>query len=109
MKRPVILRQETLQLMLPDIPPAFCEQMRALTGSLAQQGKEPVMQRKISIGLVAALVALLITMGALAAALLSGKDFVEQELAPPGGAERIGQMDAGGTGCDSLLRAGARH
>lgn len=82
MKRPVILRQETLQLMLPDIPPAFCEQMRALTGSLAQQGKEPVMQRKISIGLVAALVALLITMGALAAALLSGKDFVEQELAP---------------------------
>ena len=82
MKRPVILRQETLQPMLPDIPPAFCEQMRALTGSLAQQGKEPVMQRKISIGLVAALVALLITMGALAAALLSGKDFVEQELAP---------------------------
>ena len=108
MKRPVILRQETLQPMLPDIPPAFCEQMRALTGSLAQQGKEPVMQRKISIGLVAALVALLITMGALAAALLSGKDFVEQELAA-GGAERIGQMDAGGTGCDSLLRAGARH
>ena len=82
MKRPVILRQETLQPMLPDIPPAFCEQMRALTGSLAQQGKEPVMQRKIPIGLVAALVALLITMGALAAALLSGKDFVEQELAP---------------------------
>lgn len=40
------------------------------------------MKRKMSVGLVMALIALMIAVGALAAALLGGKDFVDQVLAP---------------------------
>lgn len=82
MKRVTRINQETLDTMLPAIPPEFENQMRSLIDRLPQQRKERPMKKKLSVGLVLALALALITVGALAAALLGGKDFVDQIMAP---------------------------
>ena len=83
MKRVVKINQETINAALPSIPQDFERDMRDMIARLPQQRKEtPVMKRKISVGLVFALVLMLMAVSALAAVLLGGKDFVDQIMAP---------------------------
>ena len=82
MKRIVQVNRETMNALLPSIPPEFEKQMREMLQAMPAERKEPKMRRKISLGLVLALILCLLTVGALAAALLGGKDFVDQIMAP---------------------------
>ena len=58
-----------------DMPSLRYDIMRKVRG-------EAVVKKKLSVGLIFAIVLILIALGAVAAALLSGKEFVEQELVP---------------------------
>jgi len=79
----VKVNAETMHAMLPSIPQDFEQEMRQMIARMPEQRKEqPVMRRKISVGLVFALILLLITVSAVAAVLLGSKDFVEQIMAP---------------------------
>ena len=83
MKRVVKVNEETMHAMLPSIPQDFEKEMREMIARMPAQRKEqPVMRRKLSVGLVLALILTLITVGAVAAVLLGGKDFVDQIMAP---------------------------
>ena len=83
MKRILHVNQDTLNALLPDLPPDFEAQMQSMLQSMPAERKEPKMRKKLSLGLVMALVlALLAIVGALAATLLGGKDFVDQVVAP---------------------------
>ena len=83
MKRVLKVNEEAIHAMLPSIPQDFEEEMRGMIARMPAQRKEqPVMRRKISVGLVFALVLLLLTVSAVAAVLLGGKDFVDQIMAP---------------------------
>lgn len=83
MKQAMKINQETVNAALPSIPQAFEQQMCDMIRHLPEQRKEtPVMKRKISVGLVLALVLMLLAVSALAAALLGSRDFVDQIMAP---------------------------
>ena len=71
MKRVVKINQETINAALPSIPSDFERDMRDMIARLPEQRKEtPVMKRKISVGLVFALVLMLMAVSALAFILL---------------------------------------
>ena len=83
MKRPLTINQETLQKALPSIPQDFEQDMRWMIQRMPEMRKEtPVMKRKLSVGLVLALILMLLAVSALAAVILGGKDFVDQVMAP---------------------------
>lgn len=86
MKRVLKINGEILQDMLPSMPPDFEKEMREMIARMPEKRKEePVMKKKISVGLIFALILLLITVSAVAAVLLKGKDFVDQIMAPMAG------------------------
>ena len=64
--------------------------------AFALQQEERTMRKKLSVGLVLAIVLMLVTVSVLAAVLLSGKDFVQEVLRPKAqeGEPRLGQNDA---------------
>ena len=82
MKRTVHINHETVSAMLPSIPPDFERAMRDLILSMPAERKEMPMRKKLSVGLILALVMLLLAGCALAATLLGGKDFVDRVVAP---------------------------
>lgn len=82
MKCIVHVNRETMNAFLPPIPPDFESRMRDMIQSMPAERKEKPMRKKLSAGFVLALVLCLLTAGALAAALLGGKDFVDQIMAP---------------------------
>lgn len=83
MKRVLKVNQESINAALPSIPQDFEQDMRHLIACMPEQRKEqPVMKRKLSVVLVLAVVLTLIAVGAVAAVLLGGKDFVDQIMAP---------------------------
>ena len=82
MKRQVKINQDIINQMLPDIPPEFEQEMRYMIASLPVKRKERVMRKKVSLGLVLVLIFMTLTVGATAAVLLGGKDFVDQIMAP---------------------------
>lgn len=83
MKREVKVNQESIEAMLPSIPHDFEQDMRWMIQRMPEMRKEtPAMKRKLSIGLVFALILMLLAVSALAAVILGGKDFVDQVMAP---------------------------
>lgn len=83
MKRAVKVNEEIMQAMLPSIPQDFEQDMRWMIQRMPEMRKEtPVMKRKLSVGLVFALILMLLAVSALAAVILGGKDFVDQVMAP---------------------------
>lgn len=82
MKPELRLNGRVLSAMLPDLPPEAEERLRRQISRLSAQKEETPVKKKLSLGLVLALVITLITLSALAAALIGGKDFVENILAP---------------------------
>lgn len=81
-KLPIAVNEQRIKAMLPDMPESFGNEMCDLIEDISHREKEKPMKRKISIGLVFALVILLFVMGAVAAVVLSGKQFVGEVLAP---------------------------
>ncbi len=82
MKRAVTVNQQAINAMLPDIPEPFDARMHAMLRELPGDRKETVMKKKLSVGLIFAIILALLAVGALAAALLGGKEFVDSILAP---------------------------
>ncbi len=73
--------REAVRAAAPDLPVAFERNMGLLIDHLPRK-ERPVMKRKMSIGLAIALLLCLLTVGALAVALLSNRELVEQEVLP---------------------------
>lgn len=82
MKRTVHVNRETVNAMLPSIPPDFERDMRDMILSMPAERKELPMRKKLSVGLILVLVSLLLAGCALAATLLGGKEFVDRIVAP---------------------------
>lgn len=82
MKPDLRLNQQTLNAALPEMPPEAESRLRHQIHRLAAQEEERPVKKKLSLGLVLALVISLLTLSALAAVLIGGKDFVESILAP---------------------------
>ena len=82
MKPELRLNQDLLNAMLPDLAPEAEAELKARIRRLARQEEEKPMNKKLSVGLALALVMTLLALGALAAVLIGGKDFVESILAP---------------------------
>ena len=82
MKRTIRLNRDAMNAMLPPIPSDFEQSMRDMIFAMPAERKDTPMKRKISFGLVLALILTLLAVSALAAAFLGGKDFVDQIVAP---------------------------
>ena len=82
MKRTIRLNRDAMNAMLPPIPSDFEQSMRDMIFAMPAERKDTPMKRKISFGLILALVLTLLAVSALAAAFLGGKDFVDQIVAP---------------------------
>ncbi|MGI6696517.1 MAG: PepSY domain-containing protein [Christensenellales bacterium] len=82
MKPELRLNHRVLSAALPDMPPEAENRLRQQIRCLSAQQEEKPVKKRLSLGLVLALVITLLTLSALAAVLIGGKDFVEQFLAP---------------------------
>lgn len=82
MKPELRLNQQILNASLPDMPPGAESCLRHQIHRLSAQQEDKPVKKKLSLGLVLALVITVLTLSALAAVLIGGKDFVEQVLAP---------------------------
>ncbi|MGI6687084.1 MAG: hypothetical protein ACOX6Y_01755 [Christensenellales bacterium] len=82
MKPELRLNHRVLSAALPDMPPEAENRLRQQIRCLSAQQEEKPVKKRLSLGLVLALVITLLTLSALAAVLIGGKDFVERFLAP---------------------------
>lgn len=82
MKQKINVNREAMNALFPEIPQDFEARMRGMIESMPLKGKEQLVKKKISAGLVLAIVLALLAIGALAATLLGGKDFVDQVMLP---------------------------
>ena len=88
MKRTVHVSKEFVNAALPPIPADFERDMREMILSMPAETAERIerkdrpMRRKLSVGFVLVVVLCTLAVGALAAVLLGGKDFVDQIMAP---------------------------
>lgn len=82
MKREVKMNRELMHAITPDLSPELAAEMTQYIRGLPYYRKEQAMKRKLSVGLVLAMVLALLAVGALAATLLGGKAFVDEFLAP---------------------------
>lgn len=82
MKKPIHLDRELISRTLPEMPADFRERMEQMIDRLPTERKGPIMKRKLSMGLVLAIVLALLTVGAVAAVLLTPQQVVEQTAVP---------------------------
>lgn len=82
MKRVLHVNRQTMNAVLPSIPPDFERDMRDMIFSMPAERKDRTMRKKISAGLIVTVVLSLLAVSALAAALLSGGQFAEMIMAP---------------------------
>ncbi len=73
--------RQAVQASAAPVNPDFLSQMEQMIDHLPRK-ERPVMKRKLSLGLVLALVLCMLTLGALAVALLTNEELVEQEVLP---------------------------
>lgn len=81
MKQRLVLNRAVVGTMLPDMPDEARARLARRLLTMTRQEERPL-KKKLSAALVLAMVIALIAIGALAAVLLGGKDFVDKVLAP---------------------------
>ena len=83
MKRhPIHVNKQIINDMLPDMPEAFGFEMQCLIDGMPYREKERPMKRKLSVGLVFAIVLILAALTALAVTLLSPREIIEKHGIP---------------------------
>lgn len=81
MRQPVHIGRELMRNYAPPMPEDFQSRMGQVIDALPRKGEKP-MKKKLSFGLALALALTLLALGALAAALLTPKEAVEQQVLP---------------------------
>ena len=82
MKKQLEINREVLDASLPLMSKAYENRANHVLYHLTSHKEDVVVKKKLSVGLVLAIVLMLITVTVLAAVLLSGKDFVQEVLRP---------------------------
>lgn len=82
MKPELRLNQHVMYAALPDMPAETETLIKSHIRRLANREEDKPLKKKLSLGLVLALIITLLAISALAAVLIGGKDFVEHFLAP---------------------------
>ena len=81
-KYPIHVNKQTINKMLPDMPESFGLGMHYLIVGMPYRELEKPMKRKLSVGLVLAIVLIVVALTALAVTLLSPREIVEEYAMP---------------------------